>query len=89
MSAVDRDPIQFITIPTPMYQPHLRGRSAPAGILATLLKVSFAADDVDLVKSEAKRLGITTNAFIRWCAIYVARELRAGYDNVPKPRVHP
>lgn len=89
MPNIDSDPIKYVMIPVPMYAPHARGRAATHGQLSSCLKVSLSADDVQLIKQEARRLSITDSAFIRWCALYVARELHSGYENVAKPRVQP
>lgn len=70
-----RDDNDYITIPVPL--PVARAR----GVLAhskALTPVRFRINDIDrrLVKEEADLLGVKEVPFYRWCAIYVARELR-------------
>ncbi len=65
----------YITIPVPQSVARARG------VLAhhkALTPVRFRINDIDrkLVKEEADALGVKEVPFYRWCAIYVARELR-------------
>lgn len=68
-----------ITIPTPMYTPMLRGTQARGpyalGPLGANLRVRVSRQDYDIVTRVSDELGMKPAAFVRWCAVEVAKVL--------------
>lgn len=81
MSANDKQPNVVADVPTHLSiavpQPMLPRRGAE-GIVkyGTAMLVRIGHDHATLIKQEAARLDIPVNAFIRWCAVAMARELK-------------
>lgn len=71
-------PIQYpITIPRPMHINYRKGLLSLNHAYPVTLRIQ--PDDLNLIREEAKLIdaeGISTGAFIRWCAIYTAQRLR-------------
>lgn len=70
-----KDDDNYITIPIPQEVKRVRG---PLANSKALVPVRFRINDFDraLIKAEADELGVKEVPFYRWCALYVARELR-------------
>lgn len=69
-----------ITIATPMYTPMLRGVQAARGPyalgpLGANLRVRISRVDYNLIHAYADQLGMKPAAFVRWCAVEVAKAL--------------
>lgn len=69
-----------ITIATPMYTPMLRGVQAARGPyalgpLGANLRVRVSRVDYNMIARCADELGMKPAAFVRWCAVEVAKEL--------------
>lgn len=79
-----------VTIRTPMYTPLLRGAQARGphalGPLGANLRVRVSRMDHDLIASVAMALDMKPAAFVRWCAIEVAKQLDDGKRVVPATR---
>lgn len=69
------DDNDYITIPVPQEVKRARG---PMAHSKALVPVRFRINDFDraFIKEEAELLGVKEVPFYRWCALYVARELR-------------
>lgn len=72
---------EHVTIPTPMYTPLLRGVQARGpyalGPLGANLRVRVSRVDHELIERIAEELGMKPAAFVRWCAVEVAKQLDA------------
>lgn len=68
-----------ITIPVPSYIPRQRGIHAVAKF-GTIFKAKCSLDEKEIVQRAADQINVTASEFIRWCAVYVAREV---LKNVP------
>lgn len=71
---MDRDDL-VVTIPIPCDPPRARGRWATT-VLATSVRTRVHNSEIELIEKEAKRLGVTRSAFLRWCAVKTAEALR-------------
>ena len=63
-----------ITIIIPQASPRARGIYA-SGILSDNVRVRLSPVDFDLVTQQANRLGLSRAAYIRWCAVEVAKKV--------------
>lgn len=63
-----------ITIPFPSHIPRARGIHA-VGKFGTLFKAKCTVEEKELVQQAADAIGITYSEFIRWCAVYSAKEI--------------
>lgn len=68
-----------VTIPTPMHTPLVRGVQARGphalGPLGENLRVRVSRVDNDMIMQIADELGMKPAAFVRWCAVEVAKQL--------------
>lgn len=69
------DLILSLTIPIPCDPPRARGIYSTykygRSVHCRMLEVEYQE-----IKREAEHIGVSTSAFIRWCAVQAARELR-------------
>lgn len=75
-----KQPPMFLTIPTPMYSPQLRGVQAARGPYALgplgyNMRIRFSKVDGDRIDAVCQDLGLKKTEYIRWCAVEVARAL--------------
>lgn len=78
-------PRQFpthVTIPTPMYTPLLRGVQARGphamGPLGANVRVRISKVDYEMITAVSFELNMKPAAFVRWCAVEVAKQLDTG-----------
>lgn len=68
-----------VTIKTPMHTPMLRGNQARGphalGPLGANLRVRVSRVDHGYIEHVSAQLGMKPAAFVRWCAVHVAKEL--------------
>ena len=67
-------PPQHVLVPVPMNLPAKRGVFAQKDVDYPIA-IRMTLNDRNIVIDEAKRLGMSMGAFIRWCSIQMAREL--------------
>lgn len=63
-----------LTIPVPSYIPRARGIHA-VGKFGSLLKAKCTPEEKNLVLEAADKAGVSYASFIRWCAVYCAKEV--------------
>lgn len=63
-----------LTVPFPSYIPRARGIHA-VGKFGTVLKAKCSLDEKEVVRKAAEEAGVTLAEFIRWCAVYCAKEV--------------
>ena len=68
-------PPDRVTIPAPMPVLRQRGKHATGERYGRNLKVRLSLNDRELIRTVARALDMTPAAFIRWCAVHVAKSL--------------
>ncbi len=71
-----------VTIPIPCDPPRARGIYSTQRF-GVCIRARIHTDELQLIEQEAKELGVSVSAFIRWCAVQTAKELervRANSD---------
>src|SRR5688572_20234294 len=69
------DPLK-ITIPCPSYIPQGNGVYSTHQKRASNLRLRTTDIEYDMMKAEAKRLGLSLAMFVRWCGVMTAVALR-------------
>lgn len=75
--------VLYICIPAPNYIPLKRGNHASRNTLMTEnVKLRMSKKEFNLVRKHARNCGMATAAFVRHCAVSVAREMEEPSDAV-------
>lgn len=75
-----------VTIPLPSYEPRQRGVWARTeDTFGVAIQTKCHRNERTLIDEAANELGVSRSAFMRWCAVHVAQELKKrkekGKDN--------